>query len=209
MSKAVFICGTDTGVGKTYVATAMISQLVEHGVRAAGFKPCESGCRKKKGVLQRADSLSLKAAGNMEEPLDLINPYYFEEELAPGVAAERQGTKISFSKIKKNLKTLSNNYELVLVEGAGGLLVPLSGKKTNLDLIRYLNLSVILVARLGLGTINHTLLTLEHLKRHDVLVEGVLLNQNTPTHTLAEKTNVKVLKKYGVNIFGQLPFNAP
>ena len=132
----------------------------------------------------------------MAESVDVINPYYFSEPLAPGVAALRAGKKISFSKIKKNLNQLKKNYDLVLIEGAGGLLVPVSGLKTNLDLIKYLKTPVIIVARLGLGTINHTLLTYDYLIKNGVDVLGVVLNQTIPTKNVADKTNPDVLKKY-------------
>ncbi len=205
-TKIFFVCGTDTGVGKTFVTGALIASLNKMGIRAGGFKPLESGCRKHQRHLRRADSLFLKKMGKMPEPLDLINPYYFEEALAPGVAAERKKTKISFELITKKLEELKKKYNCLFVEGAGGLLVPLSGKKTNLDLIKKLKTPVILVARLGLGTLNHTLLTLDHLKRNHVSVIGVILNQTTPSKTVAEKTNPAVLKKRGAPILGIVPY---
>lgn len=141
----------------------------------------------------------------MPEPLDAINPYYFREALAPGVAAKRLGRIISFSKIARKLKALEKNYDLILAEGAGGLLVPLQGKKTTLDLIRFLKVPVLLVGRLGLGTINHTLLTVEVLKRNRIPLLGVILNETTPRMSLAEKTNPSVLKAYGVPVWGVFP----
>ncbi len=235
-NNTIFVCGTDTGVGKTVVTSFLLETFNEAGIRAGGFKPLESGCRihtdrmtvclKKisgavstnehksktnyglvsKNHLQRADSTTIKKSGRMSESLDIINPYAFKEALAPGVAAQREHRDVSFSLIKKNLRFLQKKYEMIFVEGAGGLLVPVSGKKTNLDLIKFLNIPVLLVARLGLGTINHTLLTLEHLKRHRIKVLGVLLNQTTATKTLAEKTNPDVLQSYGVPVLGVLPY---
>ncbi len=190
--RIIFVCGTDTDVGKTFVTSALIRSLVRKGVRAGGFKPCESGCRKKRGRLVGGDSVQLKEAGQMPESLDLINPYQFQEALAPGVAAQRAKIKISFSKIKKSLQQLAKNYDLLFVEGAGGLLVPISGRKTNLDLIRFLNLPVLLVARLGLGTINHTLLTLDCLKKNKVPVLGVILNQTSKNSSIRRPYHPKV-----------------
>lgn len=205
-AKTIFVCGTDTGVGKTFVTGALLALLNSQGVRAGGFKPLESGCSTHKNHFKRADAEFLKKMGRMPEPIDLINPYAFREALAPGVAALIEKKSVSFSKIKKALSVLQENYDVVFVEGAGGLLVPLSGKKTNLDLIRYLKISVLLVARLGLGTLNHTLLTLEHLKRNRVKVLGVVLNEVTPQKSLAEKTNPAILKRYGVSVLGVVPF---
>lgn len=210
MNKTIFVCGTDTGVGKTYVTGALCACLRREGIRAGAFKPLESGCASKGRHIRRADSEFLKKAARMPEPLDVINPYYFREPLAPGVAAARQGVGVSFAKIKKNLRTLQKKYDVVFVEGAGGLLVPLAGRKTNLDLIRALKAPVIVVGRLGLGTINHTLLTLEHLRRHRVKILGVILNQTSQKKTIAEKTNPGVLRKYGVPLLGIFPFtNSP
>lgn len=200
--KTLFICGTDTDVGKTVVSGALLAFLRQKGMHVTGFKPIESGCGKK---LIRRDTQFLKRMSACTEPLDYLNPYSFEKPLAPGVAAARRGIKISFAKIKYQLHALQNKYEIVLVEGAGGLLVPLFGTKTNLDLIRSLNLEILLVARLGLGTINHTLLTLACLKSHKIKVRGVILNSITKPKTLAEKTNPQVLKQFQVPLWGVFP----
>ncbi|MDO8520178.1 MAG: dethiobiotin synthase [Deltaproteobacteria bacterium] len=205
MGKTIFVCGTDTGVGKTVVTGALLAWLNAKGIRAGGFKPTESGCGGMRRHLKRADAEFLKKRAAMPEPLDAINPYYFREALAPGVAAKRLGRIISFSKIARKLKALEKNYDLILAEGAGGLLVPLQGKKTTLDLIRFLKVPVLLVGRLGLGTINHTLLTVEVLKRNRIPLLGVILNETTPRMSLAEKTNPSVLKAYGVPVWGVFP----
>src|SRR3989338_5798988 len=204
--KTIFVCGTDTGVGKTVVTGALCAFLNSKGIRAGAFKPLESGCGANGRHIRRADSEYLKKMARMPEPLDLINPYYFKEPLAPGVAASRAKRSVSFSKIKKALRALQKKYDVVFVEGAGGLLVPVNGLKTNLDLIRYLKTPVLVVARLGLGTINHTLLTLEHLKRNQVKILGVVLNQVSKGKTIAEKTNPQVLKRYRVPLLGVIPF---
>ncbi len=201
-----FICGTDTGVGKTTVTGILLKNFNDTGIRAGGFKPLESGCRSHQHHLKRADSEHLKKMGKMDDPINRINPYAFKEALAPGVAAERENKKISFTKIKNCLKQLQKKYDLVLIEGAGGLLVPVAGKKTNVDLIRYLGAPVIIVARLGLGTINHTLLTLHHLQHHKIPVAGVILNETSPLKTIAEKTNPDVLKKFKIPILGIVPY---
>lgn len=204
--KAIFVCGTDTGVGKTIVAAALCAGLNAQGIRTGAYKPAESGCSaKNSGHVQRADSEFLKKSAKMSEALDLINPYYFREALAPGLAAEREGKKISFAKIRKNLRVLQKNYDVIFVEGAGGLLVPVSGKRTNLDLIKFLKIPVIVVGRLGLGTINHTRLTLTHLKAHRVPVLGVILSDTVGGKSVAEKTNPHILRKMGVAVLGVLP----
>lgn len=194
----IFICGTDTAVGKTFITGAICAYLQSEGVKAGAYKPLESG--------NGGDAAFLKKIAGMKEDLKMINPYYFKEPLAPGVAALRCKRKVSFDVIVNNLKKLQKNYDLILIEGAGGLLVPIQGKLTNLDLIKYLKTPVLVIARLGLGTINHTLLTLEHLKRNRVKVLGVILNQTTPRKTIADKTNPGVLKKYDVPLLGTFPY---
>lgn len=202
----LFVCGTDTGVGKTLVTGSLLLHLNHVGIRAGGFKPLESGCQSPlRRHLHRADALFLKESGAMNEPLSAINPYAFREPLAPGIAAEREKRKVSFLFIQKTLNRLKKKYRVILIEGAGGLLVPLSGKKTNLDLIKALKAPVLLVARLGLGTINHTLLTLECLKKNGIDVKGVILNQTTPEYSIAEKTNPEVLKRFGAPLWGVFP----
>lgn len=228
-SKTIFICGTDTGVGKTVITGALLAYLNQKGIHAGGFKPFESGCdlvgiydrKPMRRHLKRADSEFLKKMAKMPEPLDIINPYYFREALAPGVAAERErvGATIRghpkkgnhgglplLKTIRKSLKSLTKSYDIILIEGAGGLLVPLPDKKTSLDLIKYLKSPVLLIGRLGLGTLNHTLLTLEHLKRNRIKVIGVILNEITPKKTIAEKTNPDVLRKLGVPLLGVFPY---
>lgn len=203
--KRIFVCGTDTGVGKTIVTGALLAWFNSRGIRAGGFKPTESGCAGMHRHLKRADATFLKKVAGMPEELDAINPYYFKEALAPGVAAKRAGKKVAFGLIEKRLQALEKNYDLILAEGAGGLLVPLDGLKTSLDLIRFLKTPVLLVARLGLGTLNHTLLTIEHLKRNRIPILGIILNEVTPQNSLAEKTNRAVLQAYGLPIWGIFP----
>lgn len=210
LSQVYFVTGTDTGVGKTLVTAALCATLVARGVKAAAFKPLESGCAPQpRGLgrhLKRADTLFLKKMSGMRESVDEINPYFFREALAPGIAAEREGMRILFARIGKGLDALRKKYDVVFVEGAGGLMVPVSGRKTNVDLIKFINCPVIVVARLGLGTINHTLLTLHHLKESRIRISGVILNETVPRTTIAEKTNPEALKKRGVQVVGVFPF---
>lgn len=203
---AIFVCGTDTGVGKTIVTASLCAALNANQIRAGAFKPLESGCRiQGSRHLKRADSEFLKKSARMDDSIDAVNPYYFKEPLAPGIAAERESKTISFAKIRLGLQNLQKKYQPVFIEGAGGLLAPVHHLKTNLDLILDLKVPVLLVARLGLGTLNHTLLTLEHLSRNKVKVLGVILNQETPALTVSAKTNPQILKRYRVPLWGVFP----
>lgn len=142
----------------------------------------------------------------MPVPIEMINPYAFRETLAPGVAARREGRTPSIPRIKKMVASLQARYHPLFIEGAGGLLVPFTYKQSNAELIHALKLPVIVIARLGLGTINHTLLTMEALTKRGIKIAGVILNQTTPSRGLAEQTNPKMLRDWGVPIIGIFPY---
>lgn len=198
--KGIFIAGTDTAVGKTHVAGGLAAALRHKGVDVGVFKPFESGT-----AVGHSDVQRLKQQSGVTDTDDLICPYRFDEALAPMVAAERAGTTIEWSRVLQSYATLRERHACMIVEGSGGLLVPLApGKgnlpevhwpKTNIDLIRELGLPVLLVGRLGLGTINHTLLSLQCLQQNQLSCVGVVLNQTTAMSGLAEETNPQILAK--------------
>lgn len=201
--KGIFVAGTDTAVGKTYVAAGLAAALRAKGVNVGVFKPFESGVGN-----GHEDSKILKEASGSTDPEDWINPYRFEEALAPAVAAERAGVAIDWCGMTDAFESIAIKHRFMIVEGAGGLLVPLTNGKTNIDLIRECEFPVLLVARLGLGTINHTLLSLEALASRKIPCVGVVLNQTTAETTIAERTNPDVLRKLSpVPVFGPIPFS--
>ena len=184
------VTGTDTGVGKTVVAAALILALREAGVRALGFKPVESGL----GEGEPADSEVLRAASGVDEPL--ARPLLrLPEPLAPAVAAERAGEALDPGAVEERVRALRACADGVVVEGAGGLLVPLAWGYTALDLAERMGLLAVVVARTGLGTINHTLLTVEALRRRRVGVHAVVLNGRGAPPDLAESTNPDALER--------------
>lgn len=198
--KGLFIAGTDTNVGKTFVAVGLVAALRAKGVNVGVFKPFESG-------IGHSDCKQLKEASGSKDPDDWINPYRFEEALAPAVAAERAGIEIDWCGVTDCFESIAVKHDFVIVEGSGGLLVPLAPGKTNMDLIKECEFSVVLVARLGLGTINHTLLSLEALSSREIACAGVVLNQTTEEKGIAEETNPEVLRGLtAVPILGVVPF---
>lgn len=206
--KGLFITGTDTGVGKTMISGAIARFLVSNGVDCGVMKPIETGCRMGKQGLIPRDGSYLKRATRSKDPLDLITPCRFRQPLSP-YAAVLQGEKntLSFSEIQKACDTLFERHDFLVVEGAGGLLVPLTRRLMMIDLIRLLNLPVLLVARNGLGTLNHTLLTLRQGESHGLSFFGVVLNRTSGKNEPSEATNLKILSEQsGVPIFGPLPF---
>ena len=206
-NKVLFITGTDTGVGKTVVAGAIAAYLREQGKSVGVMKPAETGCREKGGELVPADAALLKKISGTADTLELICPYRFAEPLAPAVAAKRAGMKIDVRRIKKNFADIASRHDVTIVEGAGGLMVPLSGKYLYLDLAEELGLPLVIVGRAGLGTINHTLLTVMAARSRNIEISAIILNQNYRAGGIAEETNPAAVKELsGVSRVLTLPY---
>jgi dethiobiotin synthetase len=200
----VFVTGTDTGVGKTQVSAALLSLLADAGLRPAPFKPYESGCAR---LSQPADALALREAAKSEDALERICPHRFRAPLAPGVAAARLRQSPS---LRKTLAAFHSFEGRALVaEGAGGLLVPIDAQRDVLDLIVLLKLPVVLVARAGLGTLNHTGLSLQALEHRGVPVKAVVLSQSAPSRDSSQRDNAQRLaSRHRVRVLGPVPFHA-
>jgi dethiobiotin synthetase len=203
-SKGIFITGTDTGVGKTYVARGIARTLTRDGIDVGVMKPAETGCRRRSGQLMPDDAIRLMNATGGRDPLDLVNPYRFSKSLAPSVAAELVGKTIRPARIVNSFQALSRKHDFMIVEGAGGIMVPLSGKYLYLDLAAALRLPIVIVARPGLGTINHTLLTISTLKKRRLRIAGFVMNYAKDWKKgLAEKTSMSVIEEIsGVRLLG-------
>ncbi len=174
--RGLFVTATDTGVGKTEVACALLRAARAAGVDAVGMKPAQSGATA--GEASDAERLA-EASGNVE-PIEAICPYALRAPLAPAVAARREGVAISLARILDAARALAARHAALLVEGAGGLLVPLTERETYADLAAALGLPVLVVARAGLGTVNHTALTVEALRRRGLAIAGIVLNRAAP-----------------------------
>lgn len=209
MKNGILITGTDTGVGKTFVAAGLIKAMKLKGLDVCPMKPVEAGCRTRKGKLVPADTVALMKAAGIDEPVDLINPYRFKYPLAPAVAAEIEGVTINKQKIFSAYHELSKKYDLTIVEGAGGIMVPVFKKYLIIDFAKALNLCTIIISRPGLGTINHTLLTIEAAKNRGVKVLGVIINYAEKAKKgISERTNPEVIEKLGgVPVLGIVPYS--
>ncbi|HDH05549.1 MAG TPA: dethiobiotin synthase [Nitrospirae bacterium] len=208
MSKGIFITGTDTGIGKTFVAVGLIKAMRERGLNVCPMKPVETGCRIRDGEPVPEDALKLINASGINEPVDAINPYRLRHPLAPSVAAEIEGVKISGKKILSAYNKLSRKYDLVIIEGAGGIMAPVYKKYLFLDLAKDLDLPVVIVSRPGLGTINHSLLTIEAARHKGLNVFGVIINYAVKTKKgLPEKTAPEVIERLGgAPVLGVVPY---
>lgn len=186
----LLVTGTDTGVGKTVIAAAIILISRERGASIVGFKPAETGLADDVA----ADSDILAKASGIETPL--ARPLLrLAEGLAPAVAAEHAGCPLDPKDIGRRIRGLRASGRRVVVEGAGGLLVPLAWGYTALDVARENDLEVVIVARTGLGTLNHVALTHEVLISRDIPVHGIVLNGRSPIPDPAERTNPESLAR--------------
>lgn len=159
MASSVFISGTDTEVGKTWVSTALLHTLNHAGLRAVGMKPVASGCEERAGALRNADALALIGASHGAVDYATCNPYAVREAVAPHLAAQRSGVTIELDTIRRCHAALQARADVVVVEGAGGWAVPLGPQLMQGEIARSLQLPVILVVGLRLGCINHALLS--------------------------------------------------
>ena len=189
-----FITGTDTGVGKTFVACAIAAALRARGLRVGVMKPVETGCGPA-GVRRPRDAAALRAAAGSTLELDAICPWQLEAPLAPDVAARLEGKRIDPAGILSVFREIEPAHDFTLVEGAGGLLVPIDGPYTMADLACDLDLPLLVVVNSKLGAINHTLLTLEVAASHGLQVAGYILNRPTPDGDAAAVTNADLLAR--------------
>jgi len=199
MSKGIFITGTDTDVGKTVTTLVLGALLQKQGLDVGVMKPVQCGGN---------DAVLLKEGLGIKDALEEINSYYAPEPLSPNIAFARQKIVINEKKIISGYQQLSRQHDIVLVEGAGGLMVPLKKDYVIADLIKDLDLEVIIVARLGLGTINHTLLTVAQARSLGIIIKGIIFNQiENRREGIPEATNSDIIQEFGdVPVLGIIPY---
>ncbi len=211
MAQGVFITGTDTGVGKTTVSAALLTSLRRQGVDATPMKPVQTGCSVRAGRLVAPDiEYCLAAAGltpGVAERHDMA-PYCFRPACSPHRAAQLAHSVISLKRIMAGFDALAKRHDFVVVEGAGGVMVPLSRSMTMLDLMLRMALPVVLVARPGLGTLNHTFLSLQALRQAGLRVAGVIINASAPGGLGdLEQDNLRTIAGMGhIRILAVVPF---
>jgi dethiobiotin synthetase len=205
--KTLFITGTDTGIGKTTIAACISAFLsLREKLDVGVMKPFESGISRRNKDLLPWDAICLREASGSTDDLDDINPYMFEAPLAPEVAANLEHIQIDIDIVDKIYKKITKKHDIVLIEGAGGVLVPIKKDFFYADLIEKWDASAIIISRIGLGTINHTLLTCSYLQSRGIKIIGVILNNNDGIDDLAARTNPEALKRHiKVPILGVFP----
>ncbi len=198
MSSGIFITATDTGVGKTYVVCQLALTLRKAGINVGVMKPVATG--------SRSDARLLSNAQGGTDPIELINPIYLKKPLAPYAASQLLRKEIYLDKIWKAHKILKKQHDFLIIEGIGGLMVPIKKDFFVRELCLKFGYPLLIVTRPGLGTINHTLLTFSEAKRSGLKTLGIVFNYYKPFRKgLAEKTNPEVIKDItGVPIVGSI-----
>ena len=193
MKQSYFITGTDTGVGKTLVSCALLQAFARQGLRAVGMKPVAAGCVKTPAGWLCEDVENLRAAGNVDAPLEWVNPYALALPVAPHIAAEQAGVEISLEQIASAFRQLRELADVTVVEGVGGFVVPLNARHDTADMAVALSLPVILVVGMRLGCINHALLTAQAIQHKGLHLVAWVANRIDPD-MLAFDENLTALK---------------
>jgi dethiobiotin synthetase len=180
MTPALFVTGTDTGVGKTRVAAALCRALAARGIRVAAMKPVASGCALTPEGLRNEDALALLAAMNVRARYSDVNPYAFAPAIAPHIAAREAGVEIDFDVLDRAYERLRMQSQTLIVEGAGGWLAPLDSLRAFADLAVHWHMDVVLVVGMRLGCLNHALLTAESIERRGLRLRGWVANSIDP-----------------------------
>jgi len=208
--RGIFITGTDTGVGKTLVTSALVVALTQRGIDVGVMKPIETGVSR--SAKARSDGARLQSVAGSHDPMAEVCPYVFQLPVAPLSAARAEGTTVRVATIMRSFRALRQKHDLVAVEGVGGVYVPIASSLNILDLIYQMKLSAIVVGQSGLGGINHALLTLHAVRRRKIPIVALVLTQRRPVHTetarMQEQSTVAILRRLaGVPVVGPLPYS--
>jgi dethiobiotin synthetase len=201
-----FITGTDTNVGKTLIACALLHALAQQGLRVVGMKPVAAGAVHTPEGWHNDDVVQLRAAANVEAPLVQINPYCFAPAIAPHLAAAQIGTNIALTQIAQAFEHLAGRADCVIVEGAGGFCVPLNAHEDGADLAARLALPVILVVGLRLGCLNHTLLTAQAIGARGLTLAGWIANRIDPNMGAADANVATLQQRLAPPLLGDIAY---
>lgn len=200
LNNSLFITGTDTGIGKTWITALLGIFLKRSGIEVGAMKPISTGGRE--------DAVFLKKHLNLDDPIETINPIYFDTPMSPNVAAQISDCPIEIAKIFDSFSLLKSKYDVLLVEGIGGVMVPIKENYFVRDMIKDLDLSSIIVSRSSLGMLNHLFLTYESLEKYHLDIAGVVLNDCKPVENeFLVRKNVEVVNDIlDEPIIGHVPF---
>lgn len=205
MGKSIFIVGTGTEVGKTYITALIVKKLSEAGKKAAYFKAAASGnVRTEKGLIP-GDADFVKKISGIDMKLSEMIPYVYENALSPHLASRLEGNPVDLEVVKEKYKELCKHYDYITMEGSGGILCPVCFDEKEIwleDIIKTLNLSSILIADAGLGTINAAVLTIEYMKQKGMPVKGIILNHFHHQDPMEEDNKKMIEHRSGIPVLG-------
>ena len=207
MSRAYFVVGTDTGIGKTHATGALLHALARRHARVVGMKPIAAGGVQTADGLTNEDSIAHRAASTVRVPPELDNPILLPEPLSPHLAAARAGTAISFDVVLGAVAELRARTDALVVEGAGGFLVPLSETQTGADLAVALGMPLVLVVGMRLGCLNHALLTAEAIRARGLRLAGWIANRVDPDFLCPDENLAYLRTHLGAPLLADLPFS--
>ncbi len=200
-----FVTGTDTNVGKTLISCALLHGFATWGKRVVGMKPVAAGGGDNG---QPDDVVQLRAASNVAALSEHINPYRFAQAIAPHLAAQHAGVNINFARVVESFAALTRQADVVIVEGAGGFVVPLNDRQDSADLVVQLALPVILVVGLRLGCLNHALLTAEAITARGLKLAGWVANTVDAGMALRDKNIAALQQRIAAPLLGVVPYHA-
>lgn len=204
MSKKIFVTGTGTDIGKTFVTGLIVKKLKEAGVNAAYYKAAMSGNdRREDGSLIPGDAVWVKEISGITQPLEQMCHYVYENAYSPHLASRVEGHPVEMPVVKQGFDAVCSSYEYVTMEGSGGILCPICFDEQEIwleDVIRELGLSCILVADAGLGTINSVVLTVEYMRSRDIEVTGIIFNHYHPGNMIEEDNIVMCEYRTGLKV---------
>jgi dethiobiotin synthetase len=205
---SLFVAGTDTEIGKTYVSSALLHGFARAGKRAAAMKPIASGASERDGVLHNDDADQLDAAANVVLPNHIRTPFMMREPIAPHIAAQREGVSLNIQKIVEAHQYAREQADIVVVEGVGGFRVPLDDMFDTADLAVALGVPVVLVVGMRLGCISHALLTAEAIEARGLKLAGWVANRVDPNMLYPDENIATLRKRLNAPLIGVIPHYA-
>ena len=207
VSRGFFVTGTDTGVGKTLVACALLNAYARRGLRTIGMKPVAAGAVEKGGTLVNDDVTALTAASSVRAAAELVNPYCFAPPIAPHIAAAEIGVAIDLERIRHAYRSLAAAAERVIVEGAGGFRIPLGRDSDTAQLAAMIGLPVVLVVGMRLGCINHALLTADAVRASGLVFSGWVANHIDPAMSHADENVATLEARLGAPLVARIAYS--
>ena len=206
MTKGFFITGTDTGIGKTAIALGMMAALQEKGFKVAAMKPVSAGGELTGEGLRNEDAVMLMRQSSVDLPYEVVNPYAFEPAIAPHIAAGQVGVEMQTEPLLADLNNIREQCDIVMVEGAGGWLVPFNKSETMADVAKSMDLQIILVVGMRLGCLNHALLTQDSIKQMGMRFSGWIANSIIPDFPYSTESLHTLEKRLHAPLLGTIPY---